>query len=86
MRTYRPWYRESFADGTQGNLSNAQTVGFSKDLGVTALVINNSVSLYYVTYLIFQPVNAFIALKVGPKYWLGVLMSVTSPFMIGSSY
>lgn len=31
-------------------------------------------TLYFTTFLIFQPVNVWIASKVGPKYWLGVLM------------
>lgn len=52
-----------------GNVGNAETNGFTTDVGISAESLNNAVSLFYITFVIFQPISAGIGKRVGPKYW-----------------
>lgn len=54
---------------TTGNVGNAQTNGFTTDIGIPADALNNAVSLFFITFVIFQPISAGIGKKVGPRYW-----------------
>ena len=53
----------------EGNVGNAQTNGFTSDVGIPADALNNAVSLFFVTFVVFQPISAGIGKRVGPKYW-----------------
>lgn len=53
----------------EGNVGNAQTNGFTSDIGIPADALNNAVSLFFVTFVVFQPISAGIGKRVGPKYW-----------------
>lgn len=57
----------------RSNLGNAQTDGFTTDLGMPATAINTATSLFFATYVPFQPISAAVGKKVGQSYWLGIL-------------
>ncbi|KAB8079437.1 major facilitator superfamily domain-containing protein [Aspergillus leporis] len=58
----------------RGNIGNAATQGFAKDIGATSNDVNDAVSLFFVTFVIFRPISAACGRLVGPKYWMPFLM------------
>lgn len=58
----------------RGNIGNANTQSFAKDIGATRNDVNNAVSLFFVTFVIFQPISAACGRMVGPKYWMPFIM------------
>lgn len=48
--------------------------GFAKDIGVTSNDVNDAVSLFFITFVIFQPISAAAGRMIGPKYWMPFLM------------
>lgn len=48
--------------------------GFAKDIGATSNDVNDAVSLFFITFVIFQPISAAAGRLVGPKYWMPFLM------------
>ncbi|KAJ5625310.1 hypothetical protein N7510_001619 [Penicillium lagena] len=50
-------------------------LGFAQDIGTTDNDVNNAVSLFYVTFVIFQPISSACGRLVGPTYWMPFLMS-----------
>ncbi|RFU30412.1 hypothetical protein B7463_g5923, partial [Scytalidium lignicola] len=57
----------------RSNLGNAQTNGFTTDLGMSADAINTATSLFFATYVPLQPVSASIGKLVGQSYWLAII-------------
>jgi MFS family permease len=57
----------------RSNLGNAQTNGFTDDLGMPASAINTATSLFFATYVQFQPLSATLGKKVGQTYWLAIM-------------
>jgi hypothetical protein len=59
-------------------------LGFAQDIGTTHNDVNNAVSLFYVTFVIFQPISSACGRLVGPTYWMPFLMvsSTLFPFPI----
>ncbi|KAJ6102308.1 MFS general substrate transporter [Penicillium sp. IBT 16267x] len=57
----------------RSNLGNAQTNGFTADLGMPATAINTATSLFFATYVPCQPLSAALGKKVGQSYWLGIM-------------
>ncbi|KAJ5454872.1 uncharacterized protein N7458_005828 [Penicillium daleae] len=49
---------------------------FAKDIGVTSNDVNDAVSLFFITFVIFQPISAAAGRMIGPKYWMPFLMAV----------
>lgn len=48
--------------------------GFATDIGATSNDINDAVSLFFITFVIFQPISAAAGRLLGPKYWMPFLM------------
>jgi MFS family permease len=57
----------------RSNLGNAQTNGFTADLGIPASAINTATSLFFATYVPLQPLSAALGKRVGQSYWLGII-------------
>ncbi|KAH7030572.1 major facilitator superfamily domain-containing protein [Microdochium trichocladiopsis] len=53
------------------NLGNAQTANFSNDLGIPAAAVNNASSLFFATYIPFQPFAAALGRRLGAPRFLG---------------
>ena len=57
----------------RSNLGNAQTNGFSDDIGINAAAVNLATTLFFVTYVPFQPLFVALGRRVGVTWFLGVV-------------
>lgn len=48
--------------------------GFTKDIGAQPKDLNNAVSLFFITFVIFQPISAAVGRRIGAKNWIPVIM------------
>ncbi|KAK1980648.1 major facilitator superfamily transporter [Colletotrichum cereale] len=58
----------------RGNVGNAQTQGFTKDIGAMPDDLNLAVSLFFITFVLFQPPSAAIGRWLGAKHWIPIMM------------
>ena len=49
-------------------------IGFTKDIGAKSSDLNQAVSLFFVTFVIFQPISSGIGRRVGAKNWIPFIM------------
>jgi MFS family permease len=56
------------------NLGNAQTAGFSDDIGIPSTAVNDASSLFFATYIPFQPLAAAFGRRVGATKFMGITM------------
>lgn len=55
----------------RSNLGNAESSGFSSDLGLPADAVNNATSLFYITYIPFIPLASALGRRVGLPVFMG---------------
>ncbi len=48
--------------------------GFTTDIGAHADDLNLAVSLFFVTFVVFQPFSAAVGRWLGAKYWVPIIM------------
>lgn len=53
------------------NLGNAQTAGFSDDLHIPSSAVNDASSLFFATYIPFQPFAAALSRRIGAPRFMG---------------
>ncbi|KAF5014263.1 hypothetical protein F66182_14818 [Fusarium sp. NRRL 66182] len=70
----------------RGNVGNAATQGFAHDIGVTSNDINNAVSLFFITFVIFQPISAACGRILGAKHWIPMLMVVWGAITLSHAF
>ncbi|KAJ5973202.1 hypothetical protein N7481_010412 [Penicillium waksmanii] len=70
----------------RSNVGNAQTQGFSTDIGVTDNDVNDAVSLFFVTFVVFQPLSAACGRIFGAKYWIPSLMLIWGALTVGHAF
>ncbi|GFZ45964.1 hypothetical protein JCM24511_03697 [Saitozyma sp. JCM 24511] len=70
----------------RSNVGNAATVNFTQDVGMPANAVNNAVSLFFITFIIFQPISSAIGKAVGVKYWMPFLMVSWGLFTLAHAY
>lgn len=58
----------------RSNVGNAETQGFTADIGAQPEDLNTAVSLFFVTFVIFQPLSAAVGRWVGARHWIPILM------------
>ncbi|KAK4677560.1 hypothetical protein QC764_404300 [Podospora pseudoanserina] len=58
----------------RGNIGNAQTQGFTHDIGALPDDLNLAVSLFFVTFVLFQMPSAAVGQWLGPSTWLPIMM------------
>lgn len=58
----------------RGNVGNAETQGFTHDIGAKADDLNLAVSLFFITFVVFQPFSSAVGRWVGPKWWIPFIM------------
>ena len=58
----------------RANLGNAEAGGFSRDLGIDPGAVNDASSLFFATYIPFQPLAAALARRVGATRYMGVTL------------
>lgn len=69
----------------RGNIGNAQTQGFTHDIGALPDDLNLAVSLLFVTFVLFQVPSAAVGQWLGPSTWLPIMM-VPSPLQVPLLY
>ncbi|KAK4195875.1 putative transporter [Triangularia verruculosa] len=58
----------------RGNIGNAQTQGFTDDIGALPDDLNLAVSLFFITFVLFQMPSAAMGQWLGPSKWLPTMM------------
>lgn len=71
-----PWlsflYLISFLDRT--NIGNAKVDGLQQDLGMTDSQYNNSLTIFFVSYSVFEPFTNVLLKKMRPSVFLPIIM------------
>jgi MFS family permease len=57
----------------RSNLGNAQTNGFTSDIGIPSTAINTATSLFFCTFVPLQPVSAAIGKRMGQANFLAII-------------
>ncbi|KAI0154210.1 major facilitator superfamily transporter [Xylariaceae sp. FL1272] len=70
----------------RSNLGNAQSAGFSTDLGLPSDAVNNASSLFYVTYVPLQPFAAALGRRVGAPRFMGVSLILWGALTIAHAF
>ncbi|OLN87016.1 High-affinity nicotinic acid transporter 1 [Colletotrichum chlorophyti] len=58
----------------RGNVGNAQTQGFTTDIGAAPDDLNLAVSLFFITFVLLQPPSAAVGRWLGAKHWIPIMM------------
>ncbi|UPX12123.1 uncharacterized protein EKO05_0002692 [Ascochyta rabiei] len=58
----------------RSNVGNAETQGFSTEVGAVTDDLNLAVSLFFVTFVLLQPPSAAVGIWLGAKHWIAVMM------------
>ena len=71
-----PWlsflYLISFLDRT--NIGNAKVDGLQQDLGMSDTEYNNSLTIFFVAYAVFEPLTNVLLKKMRPSIFLPIIM------------
>ncbi|EWG42509.1 hypothetical protein FVEG_04290 [Fusarium verticillioides 7600] len=70
----------------RGNVGNAETQGFTTDIGAEPDDLNEAVSLFFVTFVVLQPVSAAAGRYIGAKHWIPFLMFGWGAVTIGQAF
>lgn len=52
---------------------SADETGFTRDIGAEPSDLNLAVSLFFITFVLFQPPSAALGRWIGPKHWIPVM-------------
>ncbi|KAE8833427.1 hypothetical protein HRS9139_05246 [Pyrenophora teres f. teres] len=72
----------------RSNVGNAETQGFTTDIGATSDDLNFAVSVFFITFVLLQPPSAAIGRWLGAKHWITVgwgIFTVAHAFIHGRS-
>jgi len=58
---------------TDKKLTNVDQ-GFTNDIGAKASDLNLAVSLFFITFVLFQPISSAVGRRIGAKHWIPVIM------------
>ncbi|KAI8932479.1 hypothetical protein NX059_010664 [Plenodomus lindquistii] len=70
----------------RSNIGNAETQGFSADIKATPDDLNLAVSLFFIPFVLLQPLSAAIGQWIGAKYWISAMMLGWGLFTIAHAY
>ncbi|KAH7092575.1 major facilitator superfamily transporter [Paraphoma chrysanthemicola] len=70
----------------RSNVGNAETQGFTRDIGASPDDLNFAVSLFFVTFVLLQPPSAAMGRWLGAKHWLAIIMIGWGAFTIGHAF
>ena len=48
--------------------------GFTTDIGAKASDLNLAVSLFFITFVLFQPLSSAVGRRIGAKHWIPIIM------------
>ncbi|KAI5459370.1 major facilitator superfamily domain-containing protein [Mariannaea sp. PMI_226] len=58
----------------RANVGNAETQGFTSDIGASPDDLNQAVSLFFITFVVLQPVSAAVGRCIGARHWIPIMM------------
>lgn len=58
----------------RGNVGNAQTQGFTSDVGAAPDDLNFAVSIFFLTFVLLQPLSAAVGRAIGAEKWIPLMM------------
>jgi hypothetical protein len=70
----------------RSNLRNAETNGFTADLGIPASTVNTASSLFFATYVPLAPLSTSIGKRVGQTTWLGIISVGWGALTLGHAF
>ncbi|KAF2848512.1 major facilitator superfamily transporter [Plenodomus tracheiphilus IPT5] len=59
----------------RSNIGNAETQGFTTDIGATPDDLNLAVSLFFIPFVLLQPPSAALGRWMGAKHWITIMMA-----------
>ncbi|KAK1542473.1 major facilitator superfamily transporter [Colletotrichum paranaense] len=83
-----PWlcilYLLAFLDRT--NIGNAKIAGLNKDLGLTSSMYNSSLTIFFVSYAVFEPLTNILLKKLRPSIFIPIIMILWGASMTGMGF
>ncbi|KAM0790505.1 hypothetical protein ACM66B_003378 [Microbotryomycetes sp. NB124-2] len=70
----------------RSNVGNAATSTYTEDVGMPKTAVNNAVTLFYITFIIFQPFSAAVGKKLGVRVWIPILMTCWGSLTIAHAW
>ncbi|KAM7185714.1 MFS general substrate transporter [Rhypophila sp. PSN 637] len=70
----------------RGNLGNAETQGFTHDIGAAPDDLNLAVTVFFVTFVVFQPLSAAAGRWFGPQNWMPAIMFAWGVLTISQAF
>ncbi|KAH7161605.1 major facilitator superfamily domain-containing protein [Dactylonectria macrodidyma] len=70
----------------RGNVGNAETQGFTSDIGAQPDDLNKAVSLFFVPFVLLQPASAAVGRYIGARYWIPIMMLSWGAVTVGQAY
>lgn len=65
-------YLLAFLDRT--NIGNAKIAGLAKDLGLSVGAYNSSLTIFFVSYAVFEPLTNILLKKLRPSIFIPIIM------------
>ncbi|KAF9690641.1 hypothetical protein EKO04_011517 [Ascochyta lentis] len=70
----------------RSNVGNAETQGFSTEIGAVPDDLNLAVSLFFVTFVLLQPPSAAVGRWLGAKHWITLMMLGWGTFTLAHAF
>ncbi|KAL5119391.1 hypothetical protein ACEQ8H_002660 [Pleosporales sp. CAS-2024a] len=70
----------------RSNIGNAETQGFSRDIGATPDDFNAAASLFFVTFVALQPASAAVGKWAGANKWIPIMMTGWGTFTVVNAF
>ncbi|KAF1846168.1 major facilitator superfamily transporter [Cucurbitaria berberidis CBS 394.84] len=70
----------------RSNVGNAETQGFTRDIGASPDDLNLAVSLFFITFVLLQPPSAAVGRWVGAKHWITIIMLGWGVFTVAHAF
>ncbi|KAK3989914.1 putative transporter [Cladorrhinum sp. PSN332] len=83
-----PWlcflYLLAFLDRT--NIGNAKIAGLNKDLGLTTSSYNATLTIFFISYAIFEPITNIMLKRFRPSIFIPIIMVLWGACMLGMGF
>ncbi|KAK1595524.1 major facilitator superfamily transporter [Colletotrichum navitas] len=83
-----PWlcilYLLAFLDRT--NIGNAKIAGLNHDLGLTSSQYNSSLTIFFVSYAVFEPLTNILLKRLRPSIFIPIIMVLWGASMTGMGF
>ncbi|KAG7292781.1 hypothetical protein NEMBOFW57_002824 [Staphylotrichum longicolle] len=77
-------YLLAFLDRT--NIGNAKIAGLSKDLGLSTPAYNATLTIFFVSYAVFEPLTNILLKKLRPSIFIPIIMILWGASMLGMGF